>query len=57
MELKFVPVGAAVGSKLELRVRGVSVFPGYRDAPHLTAQAFDDEGDYCIGDPGVILAR
>ena len=55
MELKFVPVGAAVGSKLELRVRGVSVFPGYRDAPHLTAQAFDDEGYYCIGDAGTLI--
>jgi feruloyl-CoA synthase len=55
MELKFVPVGAAVGSKLELRVRGVSVFPGYRDAPHLTAQAFDDEGYYCIGDAGYLI--
>ncbi|WP_280154396.1 feruloyl-CoA synthase [Piscinibacter sp. XHJ-5] len=50
VELKFVPNG----SKLELRVRGVSVFPGYRDAPHLTAQAFDDEGYYCIGDAGLL---
>jgi feruloyl-CoA synthase len=50
MELKFVPNG----SKLELRVRGVSVFPGYRDAPQLTAQAFDAEGYYCIGDAGVL---
>jgi feruloyl-CoA synthase len=48
MELKFVPNG----EKLELRVRGVSVFPGYRDAPQLTAQAFDAEGYYCIGDAG-----
>lgn len=48
MELKFTPNGG----KLELRVRGVSVFPGYRDAPHLTAQAFDAEGYYCIGDAG-----
>jgi len=55
MELKFVPVGGALGSKLELRVRGVSVFPGYRDAPHLTAQAFDDEGYYCIGDAGTLI--
>ena len=47
-ELKFVPNG----DKLEMRVRGVNVFPGYRDAPHLTAQAFDDEGYYCIGDAG-----
>jgi feruloyl-CoA synthase len=55
MELKFVPVNADVGSKLELRVRGVSVFPGYRDAPHLTAQAFDAEGYYCIGDAGLLV--
>ncbi|MFL6665192.1 MAG: AMP-binding protein, partial [Rhizobacter sp.] len=50
LELKFVPNG----SKLEMRVRGVSVFPGYRDAPHLTAQAFDAEGYYCIGDAGLL---
>jgi feruloyl-CoA synthase len=49
-ELKFVPNG----EKLELRVRGVNVFPGYRDAPHLTAQAFDAEGYYCIGDAGLL---
>ena len=48
MELKFVPNGG----KLEMRVRGVSVFPGYRDAPELTAQAFDEEGYYRIGDAG-----
>ena len=50
MELKFVPNGG----KLEMRVRGVGVFPGYRDAPHLTAQAFDAEGYYCIGDAGYL---
>jgi feruloyl-CoA synthase len=50
VELKFVPNG----SKLELRVRGVSVFPGYRDAPQLTAQAYDAEGYYCIGDAGLL---
>ena len=48
MELKFVPNG----EKLELRVRGVSVFPGYRNAPELTQAAFDDEGYYRIGDAG-----
>ncbi len=47
-EVKFVPSGG----KLEMRVRGVNVFPGYRDAPQLTAQAFDAEGYYCIGDAG-----
>jgi len=51
MELKFVPDG----QKLEMRVRGVSVFPGYRNAPELTAQAFDDEGFYKIGDAGYLL--
>jgi len=51
MQLKFVPSGA----KLEMRVRGVSVFPGYRDAPELTAQAFDEEGFYKIGDAGRFL--
>ncbi|TFZ06104.1 feruloyl-CoA synthase [Ramlibacter henchirensis] len=50
LEMKFVPNG----EKLELRVRGVSIFPGYRDAPHLTAQAFDAEGYYCIGDAGFL---
>jgi feruloyl-CoA synthase len=50
MELKFVPNG----QKLEMRVRGVTVFPGYRNAPHLTAQAFDDEGYYRIGDAGLL---
>ena len=51
LELKLVPNG----EKLEMRVRGVSVFPGYRDAPQLTAQAFDAEGYYCIGDAGYLL--
>ncbi|MBL0422367.1 feruloyl-CoA synthase [Ramlibacter sp. AW1] len=50
MELKFVPNG----EKLEMRVRGVSVFPGYLNAPDLTAQAFDDEGFYRIGDAGYL---
>jgi feruloyl-CoA synthase len=51
LELKFVPNGG----KLEMRVRGVSIFPGYRNAPHLTAQAFDAEGYYCIGDAGCLV--
>jgi feruloyl-CoA synthase len=50
LELKFVPNG----EKLELRVRGVSIFSGYRNAAHFTAQAFDAEGYYCIGDAGFI---
>jgi feruloyl-CoA synthase len=50
LELKLLPNG----EKLEMRVRGVSVFPGYRDAPQLTARAFDEEGYYCIGDAGCL---
>ncbi|MET3439730.1 feruloyl-CoA synthase [Variovorax paradoxus] len=50
LELKFVPNG----SKLEMRVKGVSVFPGYRHAPRETAEAFDEEGYYRIGDAGFL---
>ncbi len=51
LELKFVPNG----EKLELRVRGVSVFPGYLGAPAATAEAFDEDGFYRIGDAGFLL--
>jgi feruloyl-CoA synthase len=45
-ELKLVPSA----EKLEVRVRGPNVTPGYWKAPDLTAKAFDDEGFYRIGD-------
>jgi len=45
-ELKLVPSG----NKLEVRVRGPNVTPGYWKAPDLTAQAFDADGFYLIGD-------
>ena len=46
MELKL----AAVGSKLEARVRGPNITPGYwRDAA-MTDAAFDEEGFYRLGD-------
>ena len=48
VELKLVPNAG----KLEMRVRGPNVFPEYRDAPHITAAAFDEEGYYLIGDAG-----
>ena len=51
VQLKFVPNGG----KLELRVRGPNVFPGYRNAPDLTAQAFDADGYYLIGDAGRLV--
>jgi feruloyl-CoA synthase len=44
--LKLVPAG----SKLEVRVKGPNVFPGYWRRPDLTESAFDEEGFYRIGD-------
>jgi feruloyl-CoA synthase len=46
IELKLLPSG----SKLEVRVRGPNVTPGYYRSPELTAAAFDEEGFYKIGD-------
>jgi feruloyl-CoA synthase len=46
VELKFVPSG----SKLEIRVKGPNVFPGYWARPDLSRAAFDEEGFYRIGD-------
>ena len=45
-ELKLVPQG----DKIELRVRGPNITPGYWKRPDLTAEAFDDEGFYKPGD-------
>ena len=36
--------------KLELRVKGPNVTPGYWRDPELTAKAYDDEGFYRLGD-------
>lgn len=46
LELKLAPMG----SKLEARVRGPSVTPGYWRQEDVTRAAFDDEGFYCMGD-------
>jgi feruloyl-CoA synthase len=51
VEIKLAPVAA----KLELRVRGPNVTPGYYKAPDLTGEAFDDEGFYRTGDAGRLL--
>ncbi len=45
-EVKLVPNDG----KLELRVRGPNVTPGYWKRPDLTRAAFDEEGFYRIGD-------
>jgi feruloyl-CoA synthase len=46
---------APVGGKLELRVKGPNVTPGYLGRPDLTAAAFDDEGFYRTGDAGALI--
>jgi feruloyl-CoA synthase len=46
VELKLVPTG----DKLEVRVRGPNVTPGYWKRPDLTRAAFDAEGFYQPGD-------
>ena len=46
IELKLVPNGG----KLEVRVRGPNITPGYWRQPDLTAKSFDDEGFYKLGD-------
>jgi feruloyl-CoA synthase len=45
-EVKLVPNGG----KLEIRVRGPNITPGYWRMPELTQQAFDDEGYFITGD-------
>ncbi|MEO7222852.1 MAG: feruloyl-CoA synthase [Devosia sp.] len=46
LEVKLVPDG----EKLELRLRGPNVTPGYWKQPDKTAESFDEEGYYKIGD-------
>ena len=41
--------------KLEMRVRGDNIFPGYRDNDAATRAAFDSDGFYRIGDAGRLL--
>jgi feruloyl-CoA synthase len=46
VELKLVPNDG----KLEARVRGPNIMPGYWRQPELTAKSFDEEGFYKLGD-------
>ena len=46
VEAKLVPMGG----KLECRVKGPNVTPGYWKEPELTRRAFDEEGYYKFGD-------
>ena len=45
-EMKLVPVE----QKYEARLKGPNITPGYWRQPQLTAQAFDEEGYYRLGD-------
>jgi len=46
LTLKLVPQG----TKLEARVKGPGITPGYLNAPEKTAEAYDEEGFYKLGD-------
>lgn len=47
-ELKLVPNHG----KLEMRVKGPNIMPGYWKDEETTKKAFDDEGYFCTGDAG-----
>lgn len=51
VELKLVPNG----DKLEMRVRGPNVTPGYWKRDDLSAAACDEEGFFCMGDAGRLI--
>ncbi len=51
IKIKMVPVG----NKMELRLKGPNVTPGYLKRDDLTKKAFDDEGYYLIGDAGRLV--
>ncbi|MFT6605744.1 MAG: feruloyl-CoA synthase [Halocynthiibacter sp.] len=46
VKLKLVPNGG----KLEARIKSPSISPGYYGDPAKSAEMFDDEGFYCLGD-------
>jgi len=46
---------APVHGKLEVRVKGPNVMPGYLQRPDLTAAAFDEDGFYRTGDAARLL--
>ena len=46
VEIKLAPLD----DKLEMRVRGPTITPGYWRNPKATEEVFDEEGFYCSGD-------
>lgn len=51
IDIKFLPSG----DKLEMRVKGPSVFTTYLNDHHLAERSFDSDGFYMIGDAGYLL--
>ncbi len=51
VEIKLAPAAG----KLEIRVRGPNVMPGYHRRPDLDAATFDDEGYYRTGDAARLI--
>lgn len=52
VELKLLPID---GARYEVRVKSPAVTPGYLGQPELTAQAFDDEGFFLMGDAATFV--
>jgi feruloyl-CoA synthase len=48
---------APVGDRLEIRVKGPNVTPGYFRAPDLTQAAFDEDGFYRSGDAVTLISE
>jgi feruloyl-CoA synthase len=52
--VKLVPApdgqGGVLAEKFEIRVKGPQVSPGYLDQPEASAEAFDEDGFYRLGD-------
>jgi len=48
--VKLVPAPGGPADKFEIRVKGPQVSPGYLDMPEATAEAFDEDGFYRLGD-------
>ncbi|MGE4634423.1 MAG: feruloyl-CoA synthase [Arenicellales bacterium] len=51
VSLKMVPFG----DKMELRVKGPNLTPGYHRQPELTENMLDEDGYYRVGDAGALI--
>lgn len=55
VEMKLLPLPD--GERYEVRVRSAAVTPGYLRQPQLTADSFDDEGFFIMGDAAAFVDR